>query len=273
MPSFKSESILLGTMFAKVVFRQIPGQDITVEVFGDEEMVQQLSISCEDGRLDLRGALPGVVIKLGNYSIFTTDDDIVVNGVRLDSLKRLEVQIGLPDGSEVTFVDFCLGEIIFSGEFTNTKIENASPNWVEGDVFSDLELVIVSSGGFSAKQVTNLTAKLHDSGSADIDLVLGTIDAKVVGLGDLSIKKAGVSDLTGEVGGSATFRIDQGSITNLVLEVDGGGCFNFDGTVTNADLMCSGVGDIFIDVCTNKPQKVCNGMGDIQIYDKVWKKK
>lgn len=273
MASYKAKSILLGTMYARVVFRQIPGEEITVDISGDEEMVQQLSISCADDKLDLRGVLPGVVTKLGNYSILTTEDTVVVNGVRLDLLKRLDIQIGLPDRSEVTFVELCLGDINFSGEFTNTKIWNASPNMVGGDVFSNLELVIVSSGDFAAKQVTNFVAKLHDRGSAYIDLVLGSIDAKVVGLGDLQIKKVEVSDLTGCVGGSGTFRIDQGNVTNLVMEVNGGGCFNFDGTVTDANLMCSNMGDIFIDVCINKPQKIHYGMSDIKIYNKLWKKK
>jgi len=103
--------------------------------------------------------------------------------------------------------------------------EGGSADYRIGDVGGSLRLELNGSGSVDAASAKELNLTISGSGDAHIDQVVGHIEGKISGSGNLRVGKAAVPSTNMTISGSGDSEIDQGEIGTVTVTLHGSGKF------------------------------------------------
>lgn len=166
----------------------------------------------------------------------------------MDSLKKfLKTPISIKIVSVNTIVDSKPAIKIKVPKGTSISVKNTDGELIIGDTEGSLELNINNSDGANLGKIKNASLISSGDGNIDVSRVDGTLTALLNGYGDITV--------------------EEGAVSNLKVETNDAGHFEFGGTSQNGDLSCNSGGNITVEKINGTLVAQLEGCGNMTIAD------
>lgn len=282
---YTATSLSLDVLFADIKISFSRGNSIVIKIDGDEEMKRAVDLTLIGGKLSIEGKLPGVEVDRHSIRISLLNDIVVVNNKRLDTAKKLKVDIILPMDSEISLGEYVVGSIIFTNNGGSVVLRSKTitsvlaqsfdqlnahcsglGNLTISDVLVRLTLHLAGLCNFAAGSVKGVSSiSVLGSGDVKISDIIGTFAASVQGMGGIKARNVFLDSADVTLRGSGDVKIKAGDIKSLAVKTHGMGNFVFSGNAEIGSFESSGMGDIEVSSCRNIVKREATGMGDITI--------
>ncbi len=295
----------LGTIFADFKISFNAAREIVVTINGCEEMRRVVEVTLSGDTIFIAGKLPGVEVDEYQVNVSHSNKTWIVNGVKLDEAKKLDISISLPWTAEIELGQYALGSMNFKNNggsltlrstsmmsiqgmsFANLKVEvggmgSLNVGKVTGNsyidlaghggfyadsLFGTLSLKITSMGGFEAERVavTSADVEIEGHGGVSINSLSGTLTAHMTGMGGINVDEVQLKTAKIFMSGHGGVVFDGGTVNNLSVYDSSMGSFEHDGLADVGSFEVHGMGGIKVNRCLKVIKNIRTGMGRIEI--------
>ena len=289
-----AHTLKLGRMLAQVAIRVNPkARAISVQGFGDQPILRELSASVNNGELAISAPLPFVAEdsaprsrSRGNFNfqngVFSgnvvgsvvSGHGMVISGGMVSVGSGISVINGVVyyDGREVDMSRKILLVISVPSETSIATKDTFGNVGIGGELQGELDLHISGSGSVYADSVRSFRTKLSGSGSVQLGTVRGRSKIKLSGSGVIDAREL-QGDIDASISGSGRIVVSdsRGSSGVVDISISGSGVFWHSGTVRGeVDFSISGMGNITIPRVTGRVRHSISGMGSAQVNGRTY---
>jgi hypothetical protein len=176
--------------------------------------------------------------------------------------KMPQIAIRVPMNVDVEAGGAVFGSI---GRSDSVALGNAGcGDWQVANVKGEMKVSVAGSG--DTKVGTSGNARISIAGSGDVLAadVAGGAEVNVAGSGDVHLRSIN-GPLSVSVAGSGDVNVDEGSATDMRVNIAGSGDTSFGGTAATLKANIMGSGDVHVGAVTGDVHKAVMGSGDVVV--------
>ena len=267
---YAADNVKVDSFVGRLRIDVKPQDKISVQVSGNRDRVQHLTVRAKGGTLLIQGSNEDGVWDWKNWFDFSTHDQ---------DTKSLDVHVVVPKGTVIKVEDIVgdatIGDteadISFDavastttiGRVKNAHISMAGSGKIQmSDVMGDLHLEIAGSGKIKANSAKSVNADIAGSGTAQLGAINGGLKLDIAGSGDFNATKVnGPVDV--DIVGAGSVNIPQGVADPLHVDIMGAGNFVFGGEAVDPHISALGSGRVKLR--TYRGRMDSDGMVDVQV--------